>query len=159
MLGVANAHAIGAGGNHAAQETGHEQADHHHHGGDQQVRNVIHDLIDRAGNLRDFQNAETGHQEHQHQIQNTIVPTIDGTVAVNVHVRHRFRQSAALGGALQTSAFAQHRNRAGNQLRNEIANHQHDDGGQHVGREIDNLRPSVFEAVLERQARVLRRSW
>src|SRR5437667_4500105 len=46
VIGIANAHAIGTGGNDATQEASHEQAHNYHHRGDQQVGNVCHDLAD-----------------------------------------------------------------------------------------------------------------
>src|SRR5262249_22319422 len=54
-----------------------------------------------------------------------------------------------LSGFLQAGPLTQDGDRAGYDLRDEVANHEHDDRGQEIGRVGHNLVPGVGKAVLQ----------
>ena len=81
VLGVGDAHAVGAGGDHAPQEAGDQQADHDHHRGHQQVGNVVDQRCpwptESFSRPRMLKAAMTNTHISS---QKTIVPTIAGTL-------------------------------------------------------------------------------
>ena len=75
-------------------------------------------------------------------------------VPFDVHVGHRFPQSAPLGGVLQPGPFTQHRHGAGHKLGDKITDDEHDNRRQQIRRVRNDSVPGIAETRFQRCSRI-----